>query len=134
MALSAIQVALEKHLNTLSPKPAIAWPNVAFTPNANEPYIEVKMRSGFQEDKTIDRTGYMKQDAYFILDVYVPVGTGTLVQRQWLEALEDLFPRDLVLIEGDLEVRLTHRRRNSASKVDTWMVQGLNIRAFAFYR
>ena len=133
MSVSKIQTAIEKRLNAMNPKPAISWPNVPFTPQGDQPFIEVKFQTSFLEDTTLDRTGYMKQDVLAILDVYVPIGTATGVLRNWLDALETQFPRTLVLTESGVQVVVRERQRNTMSTGKTWVVQGLTIKVFAIH-
>ena len=129
--MSSIQQALETHLNTLSPKPRIAWPNVVFTPVATELYIEPKVVPTFLDDESIDRVGSMRQNALFIVDVYSPKGSATFDSNQMLSRLEAHFPRDLVLTTATAKIRIKTRSRNTPSIAGEWFVQGLNINVYS---
>jgi len=125
-----MQATVEKHLNTLTPKPAIAWPNVKFTPTIGTPYLEPKLRPMMTTDGSLNRTGVVKEDALYILDVYVPIDTGTKVLRDWLIALEAHFPRNLILVNGSEQIRVRSIERNTPSTAGAWAVQGLNIKLY----
>ena len=132
--LDTIQVALESHLNTLDPKPLIAWPNVPTTPVTTEPYFEPKLRPMALDDDALDRKGYMRQRVLWTVEVFVPKGQGTHTLRSWLKALEAHFPRDLVLTVDDVEVKFRTCARNTPVVLDTWYVQGIDFYVYAISR
>ena len=131
MTLSAMQQLLETHLNTLEPKPSIAWPNVPFTPNITEPYIEPKLIPTSHTDESIDRLGSMVDKAKFDIFVYVPKSTGSFVMRNWLKVLESHFPRTLILSNNDSTVRVRQVTRTQSFYLDTWYTQGITVSCYS---
>lgn len=92
-----------------SPVLPVAWPNVAFTPPANQRYIRAAFVPNMAARALIDSDGPHQHFGLLQVSVMWTKGQGEAAPRQIAGAIADHFPCDLKLRSGGLTVRITKR-------------------------
>jgi hypothetical protein len=93
----------------LSPAMPIAWPNVTYTPPANQRYLRVQFVPNVANRVVIDSDGPHQHLGLLQLSVYAKKNTGEATIRADAAAVAAHFPCDLKLYSGDVTVRINKR-------------------------
>lgn len=104
--------ALMKHVAGLSGLGMpIAWPNVDFTPPADQRFLRVQFVPNTTERQWIASDGVHRYVGLLQVSAFWPKGQyeGELRPREMAGQVAAHFPCDLILVEEDVEVRVTER-------------------------
>lgn len=93
----------------LTPAMPIAWPNVVFTPPANQRYLRVQFVPNIASRVLIDSDGEHQHLGLLQVSVYWTKGAGESDVRARAAAVAAHFPCDLKLRSGGVTVRITKR-------------------------
>lgn len=106
-----IMAALFARVSSLALTPAmpVAWPNVAYTPPANQRYLRVQFVPNVANRIVIDSDGPHQHLGLLQLSVYGKKNNGEASVRADAAAIAAHFPCDLKLTSGDVTVRVTKR-------------------------
>jgi hypothetical protein len=91
------------------PATSIAWPNVTFTPPANQRYLRVQFVPNVANRLLIDSEGPHQHLGLLQLSIYGKKNTGEAAVRAEAAAVAAHFPCDLKLYSGAVGVRITKR-------------------------
>lgn len=98
-----IEAALVTHLNSLSSRPAVAFPNVKFEPNPKNAFVKIDILGGATEQAGLGEDGKDETNGICQLSVFVPTGTG---RSTIPDQLADHFKRGTILTSNSTVVRL----------------------------
>ena len=110
-AESEIMAALFARVASFVASPAlpVAWPNVAFTPPANQRYLRVQFVPNTTNRALIDSDGPHQHLGLLQVSVYWTKGQGETSPRDIAGDLAAHFPCDLKLHSAGLTVRITKK-------------------------
>jgi hypothetical protein len=94
---------------TASPVLPVSYPNVSFTPPANQRYIRAQFVPNTTNRVLIDTDGPHQHLGFLQVSVYWTKGQGEAGPRAVAAAIADHFPADLRLTSGGVSVRITAR-------------------------
>lgn len=112
-AYKDISAALSNHLNTISPKPAIAWENYPYTPVDDTLYVRETLLPG---DVTAAAVGSASQDhtiGIYQVDVFSPLNRGKADAVAQADAIADHFKRGTILTYNGVNVRMQNVSRGT---------------------
>lgn len=92
-----------------SPVLPVAWPNVSFTPPANQRYLRVQFVPNVANRFLIDSDGAHQHLGLLQVSVCWTKGAGETAPREIAGAVAAHFPCDLKLTSGSVRVRITKR-------------------------
>lgn len=76
-SLNAIRIALENHLATTTPAlPAIAWPNVPYSPTTGTAYLRARFVPVTRRPVTTGPNPEQRHSGLFMVNVYTPEDAG----------------------------------------------------------
>lgn len=93
MSLAVIRTLLNTRLDTISPKPAIAWENVAFTPPTDDMHLRVSFIPNPSFSSGPHKSAATVESGTYQVDVYGPLNQGPLPLDTVAERVRSLFPR-----------------------------------------
>jgi hypothetical protein len=81
-----------------SPAYQVAYPNTAFTPPTDEPWLSVQIQFGDNAYDTLEApsTGRNRQSGVLVVNIFSSVGTGAAAAFTIAERVKDLFDRETV--------------------------------------
>lgn len=87
----------------------ISWPNVDFTPPADQKYLRVQYVPNTTTRQWIASEGRHRYQGLFQVSVFWPKGPGEHAPREVAGQVAAHFPCDLIMVEDTIEVRVTER-------------------------
>lgn len=117
MSLQTISIALEKHLNAMSPSIATAWENVSYTPVTGTPYQRVNLLPAEPDNSSQGRHHYREIGLMQVLLNY-PVNVGRSAAIARAELLRTQFKRGTTLTESGINVIITQTPTIGGAFVD----------------
>ena len=110
-AESEVMAALFTRLASFvaSPVLPVSYPNVTFTPPANQRYLRAQFVPNTTNRVLIDTDGPHQHLGFLQVSVYWAKGQGEAGPRAIASAIADHFPADLRLTSGGVSVRITAR-------------------------
>lgn len=108
---SKIFTALMKRAQPLTVSLAlpVAWPNVSFSPPADNKYLRIQHIPNVTERQEITSDGPHRYLGILQISVFWPQGAGETEPREIAGQIIAHFPADLILVEDDVEVRISKR-------------------------
>ncbi|MCJ7808595.1 MAG: DUF4128 domain-containing protein [Dehalococcoidia bacterium] len=103
MSIVSIRVALETHLNSLTPSIATAWESVPFTPVTGTPYQQVNTAFANPENPTLGDAMY-RIKGMMLVQLSYPPNTGTKAASTRADLLVNHFKRATSLTSGGVTV------------------------------
>jgi hypothetical protein len=91
MSQISIRSALETQLNTLTPKIATQFENVAFTPVTGIPYQSAYLMMNTPEDTTVADSIMYREKGIFQITLRYPLGKGTIAIMTQAEKIREAF-------------------------------------------
>ena len=131
MSISSIRIALETHLNTISPAILTAYENVPFTPVTGVPYQKVFLLPATPANPTMG-DGYYREQGIFQVTLLYPLQAGPKTAADKAEAIRTAFKRGTTLTYNSVKVIIDRTPEISEGRVDgdRWSVS-IKIRWFA---
>jgi hypothetical protein len=131
MSISLIRIALETHLNTISPLIQTAYENVPFTPVTGVPYQQVFLLPATPANPTMG-DGYYREQGIFQVTLMYPLQAGPKTAADKAEAIRTAFKRGLTLTSWSVNVTIDRTPEIGEGRVDgdRWSVP-IKIRWFA---
>jgi hypothetical protein len=131
MSISSIRVALETHLNTISPAIQYAYENVPFTPTTGVPYASVYLLPATPANPTMG-DGYYREQGIFQITLRFPLQAGPKTAADRAEAIRTAFKRGTTLTYNSVNVIIDRTPEISEGRVDgdRWSVP-VKIRWFS---
>lgn len=87
----------------------IAWPNVNFTPPADQKYLRVQYEPNTTRRQWIASDGVHRYLGLMQVSVFWPKGAGEAAPREISGQVAAHFPCDLIMVEDTIEVRVMER-------------------------
>ena len=100
---SDIEAAFTVKMNELSDRPAVAWPNVKFEPNAKKPYLRITIIPAETVQASLGAQGKDETNGICQITIFVPAGTG---RTDLPDVIADHFKRGTVLSYNSTSIRL----------------------------
>jgi hypothetical protein len=105
----SIRVALENHLNTTTPAlPAIAWPNVPFTPVTGTPYLRAQFMPVTRRPVVAGPSPTQRLSGLFFVTAYTPEARGARDGMLLAGRLVTRFNGSTAIIASGVTVRLEY--------------------------
>jgi hypothetical protein len=117
MSISSIRVALETHLNTISPAIQYAYENVPFTPTTGVPYALVYLLPATPANPTMG-DGYYREQGIFQVTLMFPLQAGPKTAADRAEKIREAFKRGTTLTSGSIQVIIDRTPEISQGRVD----------------
>lgn len=117
MSISSIRVALETHLNTISPAIQYAYENVPFTPTTGVPYASVYLLPATPANPTMG-DGYYREQGIFQVTLMFPLQAGPKTAADRAEKIREAFKRGTTLTSGSIQVIIDRTPEISQGRVD----------------
>jgi hypothetical protein len=109
MTISAIRTALEAHLASTSPAlPAVAWPNVPFTPVTGTPYLRADFVPVTRRPVVAGPAPEQRAAGLFYVTVYTPEDQGATAGLALADALLARFNGSTAIVASNVTVRLEY--------------------------
>lgn len=99
MSILKISAAFEKKLATIASPLSTAYENVPFVPVTGTPYQRVRLLPATPENPTLG-DGYYREVGFFEIVLFFPLNNGRADAQTRAEAIKNLFPRGLSMIES----------------------------------
>lgn len=115
---SNIQRALDTHLNSLTDRPYVAWPNAKATPLNGSSYIRPTLLPANSDLYTLNDVN-MNPGIYQI-DIYAPLEKGLNSALTLADAIKDHFESNRRLTAGGDTVFIQNISLGSAERQDAW--------------
>lgn len=122
---SNIQRALDTHLNTLSSRPYIAWPNTKFNPVENAAYIKPTVLAANSSLETLNDVH--KNPGIYQVDIYVPLEKGLNSALSLVDDIKDHFEDNRTLTSGGTIVYIQNVSLGQLERQDAWFRVYLEI-------
>jgi len=122
---SNIQRALDTHLNTLSNRPYVAWPNTKFKPQENASFIRPTMLAARSDILTLDDV-HLNPGIYQV-DVYVPLEKGVNAALTIIDDIKDHFEANRILNSGGTSVFIQSISLGQLQREEAWFRAYLEI-------
>lgn len=106
MSIVAIETALENHLLSMSSPPDIAWEDVDYTPQVDNPYVRVHHLHNVPRDLSIERDA-TEYPGIFQLTVMYPAGQGKVAAKLLAERIANHFAPMQILDAGNHKIELS---------------------------
>ena len=106
MSVYSISKAIEKRLDSLSPKLSTAYENVPFTPVNGTPWQDVRILPANPDNSSIGGGHYIEVGLAQILVCY-KAGTGKKLAQERAQSIKTHFKRGTTMIEDGLNVIIT---------------------------
>ena len=119
MPVNELETLLEQRLHAFAQDNAlaVAWPNVAFDPQAacgNGPHLRPSLLMGQEDLMGIEGAGSRATGA-FQVDVLTPAGAGSSQIKQILGELRSRFPKGFSLTGQQVVVTITAHKENGGN-------------------
>jgi hypothetical protein len=115
MTLSAIRTILESHLAATTPAlPAIAWPNVPFTPTVGTPYIAAEFIPVLRRPVVVGPTPEQRTSGMLYLTVCTPEARGAAAGYLVVDQLLSRFRGHISLSSGGITVSIEYSEAKMA--------------------
>lgn len=101
-----ISAALDGHLNTMTGKPAIAWPNDDYAPVIGTLYARPTNLAGDFGQITLGSSGQDRVDGIYQVDIFSPSGKGKLESMTMADLIADRFKRGTNITYSGLTLRI----------------------------
>lgn len=127
MSLAKISIALETHLNALSPALQTALENKKFTPTTGTPYQRVNLLPATPDNSSQGQHHYREIGLMQVMLCY-PVGNGRANAIARAELLRTHFKRGLTLTNETLQVIITQTPAIGGAFIDNdWYMVPVSI-------
>jgi hypothetical protein len=104
-----IRVALENHLATMSPPlPAIAWPNVPFTPATGQSYLRAQFIPTARRPTVVGPTPEQRIQGLFAINIYTPEYQGASAGMVLADRIITRFNGSSSIVASSVTVRLEY--------------------------
>jgi hypothetical protein len=131
--LNHVRVALENHLNTTSPAlPAIAWPNVPYTPSEGTPYIRARLLPINRRPVVMGPNPEQRLSGLFYLTVYTPENQGAGAGVTLVDQLLARFDGATSIVTANAMVRLEYAEAKSDLHEPPFYVIPIEIGWYAY--
>jgi hypothetical protein len=100
---SDIEAAFTVRMNELANRPAVAWPNVKFEPNAKKPYLRINIIPAETVQASLGAEGKDETNGICQVTVFAPAGSG---RTDLPDIIADHFKRGTVLSYNGTNIRL----------------------------
>lgn len=127
-----IQAALDTKLNTISPKPPIAWENKTYNPVKGTLYIRPTNLPGDTVQAGLGDSGEDSTIGVYQVDVFAPGGKGKKAAVDQADTIADLFKRGSDLTYNGRTVRIQSVSRGSARNDSGWYMLSVIIAYYSF--
>ena len=117
MSISSIRIALETHLNTISPAILTVYENVPFTPVTGVPYQKVFLLPATPANPTMG-DGYYREQGIFQVTLLYPLQAGPKTAADRAEKIREAFKRGTTLTSGSIQVIIDRTPEISQGRVD----------------
>jgi hypothetical protein len=108
-SMNAIRVALENHLNTTTPAlPAIAWPNVPFTPVTGQTYLRTQFAPTSRRPVVVGPSPEQRLEGLFFVTVYTPEYKGADEGMRLADRIMQRFNGSSSITASTVTVRLDY--------------------------
>lgn len=104
----AIRKVFETRLAAMFEVPVVAWENVAFEPDPKEPYISVRFVPVIRQPANRGRNPKQYYRGYFLIQVYVPEGSGPFLADDIVEKIIKEFESTTDISDGTTTVPLEY--------------------------
>lgn len=109
-----ISAALDKHLNDMVGKPAIAWPNDEYSPVKGTLYARPTNLQG----QTFAETENDRTNGIYQIDVFAPSGEGKAEAQTMADLIADRFKQDTEITYNSQTVRIQTCSMSNVSNTD----------------
>lgn len=112
-----IQLALDSHLDNLSPAVSTSWPNVKFKPSEDTSYMRPTLLPATSLSSSL--AGAMYHQGIYQVDVFVPLEKGVSALLDIQDNIYTLFKTD-VITKGLAEVHIEAISRGPTNREEAW--------------
>lgn len=111
--LNDIRIALENHLATTSSTPApaipaIAWPNVPYTPTTGTPYLRARFMPVTRRPSVAGPNPEQRHSGLFMVNIHTPEDQGANAGTALADKLCDRFEGSSSILAANVIVRLEY--------------------------
>ena len=124
-----ISAALDGHLNTMTSKPPIAWPNDAYEPVIGTLYARPTNLQG----DTFAETGFDRTNGIYQIDIFAPSGKGKSEANTMADLIADRFKQDTDITYSSQTVHVkTCSMRNVSNTEQGWYQVIIEVSYYCF--
>lgn len=127
MSYVTIRRLLELRVNTMAPRPDVAFENAPYTPRQGTPYMQLTLLPGKTENPTMGDQ-FKRETGLLQLSLYYPVNAGPALAYTQAEVARSHFPRGLTLSDTGVRVLIDeHPYVGSAMQDEGWFMVPVSI-------